>query len=252
MRGRPSQRAGRARSATFRGGRASLLGSSHQFAIGACVRRPTSVLASPFVRASLAVVLLAGLAVAPVTAVEAPAGLTMEASVLMDGHARVGSWMAIDIRVANQGPAISGELRLAAGAQGRTRFGTPVDLPTQSDKVYLLYAQPPAFGGSLDVSLVAGGRTIATKPVAFTVHDTTQLVVGVVAERPQGIVPNVDLLPSPNGTRAAIVPLGLEDLPERVEAWATLDRLIWQDVDSSQLSPDQLAAMRGWIAAGGR
>jgi hypothetical protein len=189
----------------------------------------------------------------PLTASAADADApVMEAAVLLEGHGRVGSWIAIQVHLRNGGPAVVGELRLSAGAQGKTRFGTPVDLPPQSDKIYLLYAQPPAFGGSLDVSLVAGDRTIATNEVAFTVHDATQLVVGVVAERPQGIVPRMDLLPAPNGTRPAIVPLGVEDLPERVEAWATLDRLVWQDVDSSQLSSPQLAAMRGWLAGGGR
>ena len=34
------------------------------------------------------------------------------------------------------GPPITGELRLAGGTQGQTRFGTPVDLPTQSDKTH--------------------------------------------------------------------------------------------------------------------
>jgi hypothetical protein len=37
-----------------------------------------------------------------------------------------------------------------------------------------------------------------------------------------------------------------------VEAWGTLDRLVWQDTDSSQLTPGQVDAMRGWVAGGGR
>ena len=216
------------------------------------MRRPTSVLAYPFVRASLAVVLLAGLAVAPATAVEAPAGLTMEASVLMDGHARVGSWMAIDIRVANQGPAISGELRLAGGAQGRTRFGTPVDLPTQSDKVYRLYAQPPAFGREIEISLVDGATVIATTKAAFSVHEASQLVVGVVAEQPGDIVDDLDLLPNQNSVAPLTIALNVEDLPARVEAWGVLDRVVWQDTDSASLTTEQIAALRGWVAGGGR
>ena len=42
------------------------------------------------------------------------------------------------------------------------------------------------------------------------------------------------------------------DLPERVEGWGGLDRLVWQDVDSNQLSAGQLDALRRWLAAGGR
>ena len=46
--------------------------------------------------------------------------------------------------------------------------------------------------------------------------------------------------------------LAPEDLPERVEAWGVLDRLVWQDVDSHRLTDAQLAALRGWVAGGGR
>ena len=181
-----------------------------------------------------------------------PGSPTVDARVMLQGHARVGSWIAIDVRIRNDGPPIVGELRLAGGAQGRTRFATPVDLPTTSDKHYRLYAQPPAFGTQLDVVLVAGGRTVASVQTAFTIHDPSQLVVGVVAERAHGLVGSIDLLPSQNGAAAALVPLTPADLPDRVEAWAAMDRLIWQDVDSTQLTPEQIAALRGWLAAGGR
>ena len=72
---------------------------------------------------------------------------------MLDGHARVGSWMAIDVRLKNDGPPIVGELRITGGTQGRTRFGTLVTGPTQSDQTYRLYAQPPGFGRELEVSL---------------------------------------------------------------------------------------------------
>ena len=184
--------------------------------------------------------------------VRAAEGLTMEATTLLDGHARIGSWMAIDVHVVNDGPAVVGELRLAAGVQGKTRFGTPVDLPTQSDKTYRLYAQPPAFGRELTIDLVEGGSTVATTKAAFAVHDVQQLVVGIVAERPGDIIGGLDLLPNQNQLAPLTLGLTVSDLPERVEAWSTLDRLVWQDTDSASLSTEQLDAMRGWIAGGGR
>jgi hypothetical protein len=179
-------------------------------------------------------------------------GLTLEASALLDGHARIGSWMAIDVHIVNTGPAVVGELRLAAGVQGKTRFGTTVDLPTQSDKTYRLYAQPPAFGRELTIDLVEGATTVATTKAAFAVHEAQQLVVGIVAERPGDIIGGLDLLPDQNQLAPLTVGLSVTDLPERVEAWSTLDRLVWQDTDSALLTTDQLEAMRGWIAGGGR
>ncbi len=226
------------------------------------MRRPTSsrsLLSARLTVAAFAVPILLGLLVAPaaateapISAVTAPAGLTMEARVLLDGHARVGSWMALEIRLKNDGPPITGELRLAGGAQGRTRFGTIVDAPTLSDKTFRLYAQPPAFGRELEVSLVEGASTIATTKATFVVHEVAQMIVGIIAERPGDIVSDLDLLPNLNDVVPSTVALDVGDLPTRVEAWATLDRLIWQDTDSSRLDTDQLNALRGWVAGGGR
>ena len=178
---------------------------------------------------------------------------TLNAHVLLAGHARVGSWMGVAVELRNDGPPVVGELRLDAGNQGRTRYGMAVDLPTQSDKTFVLYAQPPSFGGQLEIKLVSNDQTIVSRKVDFTVHDAGQLMVAVIAEQPQNIVPRIDLLPSTtSGQNAAIVQLAPAELPDRAEGWASLDRLIWQDIDSSSLRPEQLTAMRAWLASGGR
>ncbi|MGK2849397.1 MAG: hypothetical protein ACSLFN_00560 [Candidatus Limnocylindrales bacterium] len=209
------------------------------------------------VRSALAVawvVVVMALAISPFATrpVLAAEGLTIEATALLDGHARIGTWMAIDIHVKNDGPAVVGELRLSGGVSGKTRFGTAVDLPTLSDKTYRLYAQPPAFGKELTIDLVEGTTTVATTKAAFAVHDATQMVIGIVAERPGEIVGGLDLPANQNNVAPLTVALDVADLPERVEAWNTLDRLVWQDTDASQMTPEQLAALRGWVAGGGR
>ena len=201
----------------------------------------------------LAAIALVFTALGPVAGPAAAVGEpTMEARILLGGHARLGSWVAISVHLKNDGPAVSGELRLAGGSQGQTSFGMAVELPTQSDQVHVLYGQPPAFGTSLSVSLVDGDKTIATAKPTFTTHDATQLVVAVVAEHPERIVGNLDLLPNQNQIAPAIVALTPDDLPERVEAWSAIDRIVWQDVDSERLSTPQRDALRAWIAGGGR
>jgi hypothetical protein len=205
---------------------------------------------------AIAVIVLAPLAVrgpsVASAAVTPPAGLTMDATVLLAGHVRVGSWMAIDVHLKNDGPAIGGELRLTGGTQGRTRFGTAVDVPTQSAKTYRLYAQPPGFGRELEISLVDGDTIIASTKAAFNLHDGSQMVVGIVAERPGDIIADLDLLPNLNNVKPLTLGLSVTDLPDRVEAWGALDRLIWQDADSAALDVHQADALRGWVAGGGR
>jgi hypothetical protein len=177
---------------------------------------------------------------------------TMTARVLLQGHARLGSWIAIEVRLQNNGPAITGELRLQGGTQGGTRYSIAVDLPSPSDKTWILHAQPPSFGQQLEVVLASGSNVILRQKVAVTIHDANQLIVGVVADNPPGIVGSLSLPAVQDQQPAVVVPLGVADLPSRIEAWSAIDRLVWQDVDASTLGADQLAALRGWLALGGR
>ncbi len=194
-----------------------------------------------------------GVVVGPLAGwVSAAEGLTMEARVLLQGHARTGAWSAIEVTLANDGPPIRGELRLDAGQQLRARFSMAVDLPTGSRQTYVLHAQPPAFGRAGTISLVTGDQVVDSVPIAYVVHDPSQLFVGVLAERPQAITSELDLPSNINGVQPVIVPLTVDDLPGTAAGWSALDHLVWQDVDSNRLSPSQLDSLRRWLAAGGR
>jgi hypothetical protein len=200
-------------------------------------------------------VLLAALALAlgPLALTGSAAGpVSMDARILLQGHARLGGWAAVEVDLQNDGPPISGELQMDGGTQSNARYATAVDLPTGSHQTYVLHAQPPAFGRNVKIDLVADGTIIDSVTVAYLVHDANQLVVGVVAERPAGIISQLDLPANAFGSTPAVVSLGVGDLPERSAGWSTLDRIVWQDVDSNQLTGAQLEAMRQWIAAGGR
>jgi hypothetical protein len=188
----------------------------------------------------------------------APSGLTIEARALMAGHVRPGMWSAISVEVANDGPAISGELRVRGPQQGRSLYGIPVELPGTSRQVFTLYAQPPLFGSRVHVDLVSGTRTLLTVDVPIRSHDAYAPIYAVLAERPEGLMAGVNLAareqraPFFEGSPATVISIDLADLPPRVEAWSAIDRLVWQDVDPRRLSTEQLEALRLWLGAGGR
>ncbi|HYN70195.1 MAG TPA: hypothetical protein VEX41_08290, partial [Candidatus Eisenbacteria bacterium] len=140
------------------------------------------------VRALLAgLLVVAPLLLGPLAASAAAAdGLQMSARVLLQGHVRVGSWMAVEVQLTNDGPPIVGEIRIDT-LQAGARYSMAVDLPTNSRKTYVIHAQPPAFGSKLNLSLVVDRTAIQTVAVPYQVHNADQMVIGVVAERPQGI-----------------------------------------------------------------
>src|SRR3990172_8003163 len=198
----------------------------------------------------LVTALLLPAAAAPAAAAEEG---TMTARALVGGHVGVGAWSAVEVDLANDGPAISGELRLGGGQPGASTYGALVDLPTNSKKRYLLYAQPSIFGRDILIDLIAGGQRLATTKVPITAHDVYQPIVVVVAEQPGRLIPDLTAAVSnPNMPVAAIVSLSPADLPGRIEAWSAIDRLVWQDVDSSKLDDAQLDALRAWLGLGGR
>ncbi len=209
------------------------------------VRRPFLALAT----AGLAFAALLTATAGPALAVDPPA---MTARVLLQGHARLGAWIAIDVHLQNSGAPVTGELRLQGGALGSTRYAVAVSLASPADGHWLLYAQPPSFGQELEVVFASATAVIARQKVAVALHDPSQLLVGVIAEKAAPIVGGLSLPNVQNQQPAAVVPLGIADLPTRIEAWSSLDRLVWQDVDAAALSSDQVAALRGWLALGGR
>ena len=209
-------------------------------------------IASPALAASPSPALAASPSPSPQPSVVPNANLTIEARPLLGGHVRPGSWTAVDVLVTNNGPAVSGELLIRGPQQGQSRYGVEANLPSGAIKRFTLYAQTALFGSRVNIDLVSGDQTVATQQVKITSHDAYTPTVGVIAERPQNLIrPATDAMVNPNVQSPAVITLGVADLPPRVEAWAALDRLVWQDVDAAQLTREQLDALRLWIGAGG-
>ncbi|MEZ4597087.1 MAG: hypothetical protein R3C32_09760 [Chloroflexota bacterium] len=179
--------------------------------------------------------------------------LRMTARPLMGGNVRPGSWMGVRVHLENDGPAVRGELRLSDGAQRGSRYSIGVELPTGARQDHLLYAQPSWSGGRLTASLVEGGVSLIDQRVVLTAIDPYTTTIVIVAERPDAVGPGVrGTLAGPGQDMARVLTVAPEDLPPRPEAWAVIDRLVWQDVDPARLTQGQLAAMAGWVGAGGR
>lgn len=204
--------------------------------------------------------IVAGLALSsllPLARPVAGAGeITLDAHAQLQGHVRPGAWAEVVVHVTNNGPAVSGELRVRTQAQGASQFGVAVALPSGAIQDHFLYAKPPLFGSKLSVDLVVDGQTLVTKDIPIKSHDAYSPIIGVVAEHPEGFMRDVNAAVAPSqqfeGQPTTVLTIDPADLPYRVEAWSAIDRLIWQDVDTTQLNTKQLDAMKLWVAAGGR
>jgi hypothetical protein len=188
--------------------------------------------------------------------VRAAGSVTLDAHAQLAGHVRPGAWAEVDVLISNDGPSLTGELRVRTQVSGASQFGVAADLASGAHKEYWLYAQPPLFGSKLSIDFVVGSETVATKDIAIKSHDAYSPIIAVVAEHPEGFLRDVTSAAAPNpqfgGPQTTVITLTPADLPRRVDAWSAIDRLVWQDVDTGKLSPEQLAALQLWVAAGGR
>ena len=172
---------------------------------------------------------------------------------LLGGHVRPGAWAAVAVHVENDGPTVAGELRIRSSQQGRSHYGREVELPNGARQDHTLYAQTALFGSRLNIDFVSGDQTLVTREVQVRSHDAYAPIVAILAERPEGIQAGVsEAARNPDFQAPTVITLTVADLPERVEAWSAIDRLVWQDVDAATLTAAQLDALRLWLGAGGR
>ncbi len=195
--------------------------------------------------------LLAGL---PLAAQDEPAGgVTISATAGYDGMYKQDQWAPVTARIANDGPSLEGEVRVAVeNIFGQhVVYNAPVSLPTQSDKAVTLYVHLPQTTGRLAVELLnEDGRVIAsadTNVVRQLSQDT--LLHVVVSEEPVELA----FLDSVTGSRtnAEVAFIEPAALPDAAPALNDVDALIFTNVDSARLSSEQLAAVRAWTEAGG-
>ncbi len=209
--------------------------------------------------ARLALVLLSfSLLIGPLVTHAAPPAqanpLTLTARAGFDGFYKDLRWLPIRITVANDGPDTSGTLRVVAPRYNSADLliTRAVDLPTQSRREIYLYVPTEGYLSSLKVSLFSSqNKEIITQTVRLAQTNGNDLLFGVVAGSPSAYESVLAAVDPVNG-QAYVARLELEDLPPVTYAWHALDVLIFSDVDTGALTPDQRAALSGWVSAGGR
>jgi hypothetical protein len=180
------------------------------------------------------------------------ADVTVTAEAMLGRNVRAGDWVAVRVRLENAGPTVDGELRIASDEQGASTYGVVVQLAPGARQDHVLYGKAGFFGSRLRVTLVSAGSVVATADAPVEAGPVKVLGVYIVAERPEQLIGDLrESVGSRGGPSPEVVAIGPEDLPPRVEAWAGIDRLVWQDVPSANLAGEQLDALRTWVASGG-
>ncbi len=182
-----------------------------------------------------------------------PAGLSMQADVAFDGTFKYGEWLPVWVDLENSGPDREVEVQVRlTGSGGTTTFATPVSLPTGSRKRVPIYVLPNNFSHQLQIDLLSEGKLLAGRTVPVSPRVNVTYLAGLVT--PQRGALHLMLGASLPGQNRVLdlVSVSLDELPERAEALRSFDALVFNDVDTSSLTPGQAAALETWVQQGGR
>jgi hypothetical protein len=170
-----------------------------------------------------------------------------------DGYCKENQWVPIHVEVENTGPDLKADVQVSykKGGDAKSTTSMDIELPATSRKEFFLYTY---FSGDyrreLNVSLRANGQVL--KKVNLTVNCLAlgTMIFGVLADNPSMYDILTDVKPLNGFVR--IAQLETSDLPDRAQAWASLDALLVANVDTGLLTPEQKQALKTWIAGGGK
>ncbi|MEE8441095.1 MAG: hypothetical protein V3S41_05180 [Spirochaetia bacterium] len=175
-----------------------------------------------------------------------------------NGLFKPGRWTPIEITLQNLGPDIDGTLLIELTR--RDRFGPnqhtnsyqrDLDLAAGAVKKFSVVLPLETAVYPLRMTITHGDATVVEQEVKLAGRSASHALVAVLSRRPSldfllpvfnsGIERSLDL----------VYPL-VDYLPDRWQGYDGIDLLIVHDARIQALTPDQVGAIRSWVAAGGR
>ncbi len=181
------------------------------------------------------------------------AAITLNVSAGYDGLYQRGQWLPVRISISNQGDNLDGYVRVRLGGLGgleETTYRTPLDLPRGSRKQLFLYVSVENYSRDIQVEIVnTDGHVAARDTASLRMTNRGDALYAVITQSPYGAV---DLSARAIGSGTARqVNWRTEDIPPLAEALSGLDVMLFHDVDTGALRPEQIAALQNWVLSGG-
>lgn len=193
-------------------------------------------------------ILIAGLTLVPapydVGAQTASSSLEMTVIPAFSGNYKYGEWLPLWITLSNDGADIEGIVQVEISQSGgNVTFAKSISLPAGSRKQTTLSILPNNFSRELEVEFLSNQEVIKTNLISVSPNQNDSIMVGVSARERGGLslISNIQR----NDTSREVVLFDLlgDLLPEKSREFESIDVIVLNDTDTSQLTPQQKAAL---------
>ncbi len=171
-----------------------------------------------------------------------------------EGNFKYGEWLPLWVTIENQGAAVEGTVQATMNTSGgAVSFASQTSLPTGSRKQFPLYILPNNYSREIVVQLLSSEEEVlAESTITVAPNQNNYFLVGIIAPE-RGPISLLTTLQNENSSRKVIMfGLDIEEIPEFSVALDSLDVLVLNDTDTSQLSPQQNTAIQEWVQNGGQ
>jgi hypothetical protein len=204
----------------------------------------------------IGIVILIAFALPTPARAQNPTGIAMQATALYEGTSKYGEWLPVSVTLTNNGADVRGFVELqVTGSDNATTYAQMVELPRGARKLVTVYTVPNNFARRLIVTFRAENEEepLAETEVNVRPVPTIRYVAAGISSGGSGLeaLAGINFRGEEQDDNALMVPLTLEQLPDRPEALRTLDLLVIRGVDTSSLTPRQQAALEQYVALGG-
>ena len=170
-----------------------------------------------------------------------------------DGLGKAGHWLPVQVVVANDDPALTGEARLVTRPSGggpRAAYSQDVEVPRRGRKLLQFAVPAPGTGSELRVELVSGSQELAARDTPVRLLNPSDFLVGVLSE--EG-VPPAGLAATRRGSGpVGVARLTPADVPADPVVLQALDALVVRNAAGDRLTSAQRSAIRTWVETGGQ
>lgn len=179
--------------------------------------------------------------------------ITLKVTPVFDGYFKNGEWLAVWAEIENSGKSVDGQLAVQITSSAtQSTYAVAVALPLGARKRVPLYLLANNYSRELEIQLNGPAGVLATQKIPVRPQANLTFMVGLVARERGGLaLLNGVTLPGQERPKV-IVDVTMEDLPDRMEGLRSFDVLVFNDVDTSRLTPGQATALADWVQQGGR
>ncbi len=183
----------------------------------------------------------------------------MKVAAGFEKEARVGSWAPVTVFLENTGNKdIQGRVILQYDQRRQVRYWRPVVLAAGAKKrldffIPLQQGVPISAAGYYNKFLTAvfqSGNEEIVQEVALYITSPNNLYVAVVAAQP-GTLNHLSGVDLSQPGKIGVVHLPLAALPAYGQVLANFSVIVFNNIDTGQLTAGQLAALKHWLAEGG-